>query len=472
MRRAWPLAAALALAGCTLGPDYARPPVETPAGWRLPPDAGESLAALPWWELFRDETLQGLIRIALEENKDLRLAVARIDDARAQVRITRADQFPQAGANAQYGRIRTSRLAGLQRIPDDIPVEQDQWTVSLQASYEIDLWGRLRRATEAARAQLLASEAAQRAVVITLVSAVAQSYFDLLDLDRELAITRQSTDSRREWFSLVKLRRDAGIASELDIWRAEEEVASTAAIVPDIERQIAQAENALSILLGRNPGAIPRGRLLADQVLPPAVPAGLPSELLERRPDIQQAEQQLVAANASIGVARAAYFPQISLTALLGVQTVQLADLVSVGSARFGTLGAQLTAPLFTGGRTAGLVAQAESQREQAVIAYQQAIQQAFREVDDALIAHQKAREVREVQERQVVAATRALELARLRYLNGLASYLDVLDALRQLFGAEIDLTRTRRLQLTAIVQLYRALGGGWTPPPAPQAAR
>jgi multidrug efflux system outer membrane protein len=463
-RRALALAlAGLALAGCTLGPDYRRPAVPVPEGWRLPAEAGRSLAAVRWWELFEDETLRGLIHIALEENMDLRLAVARVAEAVAQVRFTRADQLPTVGGSAQYLRQRGSRVAQRPTIPDEISVEQDQWQVALQATFELDLWGRLRRATESARAQLLATEEARRTVVITLVSAVAQAYFDVLDLDEELSVSRGALGTRREALRILRLREKAGITSILDVSRAEEEEAGTAAIIPDLERQVAQAENALSILLGRNPGPIPRGRSLTAQIVPPSVPAGLPSDLLAQRPDVVQAEQQLVAANANIGVARAAFFPRIVLTGAYGVESLQLGSLFTT-AAQIWQLGPQVTVPIYTGGKLQAGVDTAEARREQARIAYRQTIQQAFREVEDALVAHRKAREVREHQEREVTAARRALDLAQRRYLNGLTGYLDVLDAQRQLFADEIDLTRTIRAQIGAVVQVYKALGGGWTP--------
>jgi len=459
------------LAGCTLGPNYERPAVPVPDAWRIPPDAGDSLAAVRWWDLFQDDVLRDLIRIALEENKDLRTAAARVDEASAQARLTRADQLPRLDGTAQYSRLRFSHVATRPALPPNFDTEQDQWTLNLQAGYEVDLWGRLRRATEAARAQLLATEAVRRTVVISLVSGVAQAYFDLLDLDEELRIAGEALETRREALRILRLRRDAGITADLDLARAEEEEAGTAAVIPDLEQRIVQTEHGLRVLLGRNPGGIPRGRGLTEQVLPPAVPAGLPSELLERRPDILEAEQQLVAANANVGVAKATFLPRITLTGAFGLQSFSLADLFTIGASQAWSIGPQVSVPVYTGGRRDALVDAAEARKVQALQAYGQAVQQAFREVEDALIAHRKIGEARVHHQRELAAARRYLDLAQRRFLNGLASYLDVLDAQRQLFSDQIDGARSLRAHLSAIVQLYKALGGGWAPD-APQAAR
>ncbi len=457
----WVLLAVTALAGCTLGPDYQRPRVPVPEAWRSPPEGPGSIADVAWWDLFQDETLRGLIQEALEANKDLRLAAARVLEARAQLGVTRADQFPRIDGNAAYSRQRISEK-GTVPLPPGTKVDQDDFRTSLDAFFELDIWGRLRRATEAARAELIGTTEAQRTVVITLVSDVSQAYFDLLDLDREHEIAVRTLESRRESLRLVTLRHDQGLTSDLDVQRAAGEVASAAATVPDLERQVTQTENRLSILLGRNPGAIARGVALIDQPLPPTVPAGLPSALLERRPDIREAEQQLVASNARIGEARADYFPRISLTGTFGFESVALSDLFTA-PARIWQVGPSLTVPLFTAGRTRAQVLTTEARREEALIQYQRAIQQAFRDVEDALVAHRKAGEVRVQQQALVEANRRSLELAQLRYENGLANYLEVLDVQRQLFSAEIALTQTRRTQLATVVQVYKALGGGWS---------
>lgn len=464
IRRA--LVALLALAvlpGCTLGPDYQRPAVPVPEAWRTPIDGAGSLADLAWWELFQDETLRALVRVALAENTDLRLAVARVSEARAQLGVTRAARFPQVDASAQYQTRRASEVS-TPPIPTGVDPEADLWKTTADLAFELDLWGRLRRATEAARADLLASEDARRTVLTTLLSDVAQAYFELLELDRERLIATRALDSRRESLRIVELRQREGLTSELDLRRAEGEVAAAAAVLPDLDRRIAQAENRLSTLLGRHPGPVARGRGLTEQPLPPAVPAGLPSSLLERRPDVRQAEQQLVAANARIGEAKAAFFPQVTLTGAFGVESAELADLFT-GPARVWSLGPRITLPVFNAGRNRARLSAAEARHEQALIRYQGAIQQAFREVEDALVGHRKAHEVRAEQEALVSALERAVGLAELRYTNGLASYLEVLDAQRQLFAAELDLARTQRTQLVTLVQVYKALGGGWAPP-------
>jgi multidrug efflux system outer membrane protein len=463
----WPAALILliwGLGGCTVGPDYVRPTVATPADWRSPSEGTGSLADLGWWQLFQDPVLRELVKAALEENKDLQVAVARVAEARAQLAVTRGAQFPELDGQASYANQRFSQNSfPLNALPQSIGIDPQQefYRTSLDLSFELDLWGRLRRATEAARADLLASEQNQRTVVMTLVSDMAQAYFDLLELDRQAAIDRRSVEVRRSSLDLVRRRFDNGLTSELDVERAEGELAAAAAAVPDVERRIAQTENRLSILLGRNPGSIRRGRTLDGQTMPPAIPAGLPSALLERRPDIARAEDRLVAANARIGEAKAAFFPRISLTGAFGVESAALSDLFTA-PARVWQVGPTISVPIFTAGRIAANLRATEARERQALIQYQQAIQQAFREVDDALVFHWKAKDIRQQREVRVNAARRTLALANRRYENGIAGYLDVLDAERQLLTAELDLASTTRDQLTAVVQVYKALGGGW----------
>ncbi len=448
-------------AGCTVGPDYKRPESSIPASWRTASDASESIANLKWWQLFKDPTLQKLIRTALKDNYDLELAVARVAEARALLGVARSAQFPELDAGTRYRNDRESETS----FP---PIEKlgvnpnfDLYRADLDASFEVDLWGRLQRATEAARAELLANEENQRTVLMTLVSDVAQNYFDLLELDREEEIDRRTLASRRASFDLVSRRYDDGLASELDVKRAEEELASAAATVPDVERRIAQTENRLRIFLGENPGPIPRSASLDSEHLPPEIPAGLPSALLEQRPDIRAAEEHLVAANARIGEAKAEFFPQISLTGIFGSASVSLSDFFT-GPARMWLAGPTVTLPIFTAGRLSSNLAATEAREQQSLIQYRQSIQTAFREVDDALVFHQKARAIRLQREQEVQAAEQALALANLRYTNGVSSYLDVLDTERQLFSAEIDLATITRDQLNAVVQVYKALGGGW----------
>jgi multidrug efflux system outer membrane protein len=448
------------LAGCTLGPDYRRPPVPTPAAWRdgVPTPDAASLADLSWWQLFQDPDLRELVRVALEENKDLRIAVTRVDQARALLGVTRAAQFPQIDASASATTNRTSQNVP----PRGQGVETGLLATTLDLSFEIDLWGRLRRATEAARAELLASEEARHAVVMTLVSDVATTYLQLRELDLELEITRRNVASRRQSLQIVRDRFEGGLSSALDLRQAESELASTAAQIPDLERQITQTENQLSILLGRNPGAVTRGLPLTGQTFPPAVPAGLPSALLERRPDIRQAESTLVAANARIGVAKAAFFPQISLTGFFGVESASLSDLFT-GPSRIWQFGPTVTLPIFNAGRNRANLQLTEAQQREALLRYEQAIQQSFREVEDALIAHRKAREELAEQDAAIRASREALAIAELRYTSGLTSYLNVLDAQRTLLTAEVAQSRTLGAQLVAVIQIYRALGGGWS---------
>lgn len=455
----WPAALLVLLvvpAGCTLGPDYQRPAVPAPETWRDGQKDTVSLADLDWWDLFEDPELRGLVRIALEANQDLRIAVSRIDQARARLGITRADQFPRIDAGAS---VTTNRYS------DNSPLgqggETDLLTTTVDLAFEIDLWGRLRHADEAARATLLAGEEARHTVVMTLVSDVATTYLQLRQLDLEHEITRRNAAARQAALQLVRERFDAGLASTLDLRQAEGELAATEAQLPDLQRRIAQTENRLSIMLGRPPGEIPRGRPLTAQSGPPAIPAGLPSALLERRPDIRQAEAALVAANARIGVAKAALFPQIGLTGAFGVQSTALSDLFTRPS-RMWTFGPVVTLPIFNAGRNRANIALAEARQQELLIRYEQTILHAFRELEDALTAHHQAREALTAHRRAVQASREGLGIAEYRYKSGLTSYLNVLDAQRTLITQEIAESRTLLAQLVAVVQIYRALGGGW----------
>ena len=437
------------VAGCAIGPNYARPEVPTPPAFRAgpaaPPD-GASLADLKWFELFKDERLQDMIRTALVHNFDLRDAVVRVELARANLGITRADQFPTIGASAGITAQR-SRTFG---------------TVAAElVSFEIDVWGRLRRATEAARADLLASDNFRKAVTTTLVSDVATAYFNVLELDMELAIARRTLQLREESLTIIRNRERGGLGTLLEVRQGEQLVYAAAQVIPEVEQLIEQTENQLSLLLGGSPAATARGLSLTDQEQPPAVPAGLPSDLLDRRPDILAAEQSLVAANATVGAARAAYFPRISLTGLLGFQSTALSNLFS-GPARIWQFVPQVTQPIFNGGRLRSNVRLATAQQELALIEYQRVIQTAFREVSDSLIQYQKVREIRTQQELLVATLRERSRLSYVRYRGGIDTLLNALDADRDLFDAELRLTQTRRNELVALVQLYRALGGGW----------
>ncbi len=452
---------------CTVGPNYRRPSIPTPQSFRapepLPPGQANSFADLKWFEVFKDEQLQTLIRHALERNYDLRDAVARVEEARAALGITRSDQFPNFGAAGAVEINRVSRN-GATPIPPELLGSQNRnfGTAALQLlSFEIDIWGKLRRATEAARANLLSADENRRAVVTTLVSDVASAYLRLRELDYELEISSRTLQTREESLELTKSRQAYGVSTELDLRQAEQLVYTAAETIPDIERQIEQTENQISLLLGESPNAVIRGRALTEQQLPPDVPPGLSSALLERRPDIRAAEQDLIAANAQIGVARAAYFPTLSISGSLGGASTQLSSLFS-GPASLWNLTPQVTQPIFTAGRLKSSVKFAEAEHERMLIHYEKTIQTAFTETSDALIAHQRFRESRAKQEALEKTLEVRLRLAYLRYHGGVDTQLNALDADRDLFQAQLDLSRLRLEEILSVVQLYKALGGGW----------
>ena len=452
-----PLAVFL-LAGCTLGPDYKRPAYPVPPAFRgqSPEETAQSVADMEWWRVFQDETLQQLIRSALAENYDLRVAAARILDARAQVTITRSFQFPEinAGGSAPYQHIQGER---------SVLQSKDQFSPSagFDFGFEIDFWGRFRRATEAARADLLASEDARRFVMSTLVSDLATAYFQLRSLDAELQVSQRTLATRQDSLRLVTLREEGGVAALIDVRQAEILVATAAGILPDTERQIEQTENVISVLLGRNPDAVPRGRSLLQQIGLPAVPAGVPSSLLERRPDVRQAEAQLAAATARIGVAKADYFPRVFLSGAVAGGGL-LIDGSWIGPQGLFSIGPSVRLPLFNMGRIGAGVNSAEAQAEAALLQYQQTILQAFRDVADALVEQRKRREFRVQQELLTRSAEDTSRLADVRYKGGVSSYLEVLDSERQVFDAALGLVRAQRDEVLAVVRLYRALGGGW----------
>jgi outer membrane protein, multidrug efflux system len=460
-------AAAVLLAGCTMGPNYKRPQVEAPTNFRAPEPLQESqansLADLKWFEVFQDEQLRSLIRTALAQNYDLRDAVARVEEARANLGITRSNQFPQVGASGDLEITRLSRNGSLQLPQTLVPNQNRNWgQAGLNLlSFELDLWGRLRRATEAARANLLSADWNRKTVVSTVVSQVATDYFQLLELDSELQISNRTLESRRASLELTRDRQRGGVATLLDLRQAEELVDSAAESIPQLQQQIEQTENQISLLLGKDPQNIERGRSFLEQHMPPEVPAGLPSALLERRPDIHAAEQAMIAANANIGVARAAYFPQISLTGFIGGQSAQLTSLFSGPSAAW-TFVPQISQPIFTAGRIKSNVRLAEAQREEMQVVYEKSIKTSFQEVSDALIAHQRTRESRVQQEHLVATLQDRKRLAYARYQGGVDTQLNALDADRDLLSAELTLAQIRYAELVSVVQLYKALGGGW----------
>ncbi len=451
----------LLLAACTVGPNYQRPKTEVPGGYRgVPatapvPASSESLGDAKWWTVFQDEQLQALIRAALKQNYDVRIAAERVLAAQAQLRIARSNQYPSAGVGVGGTAEREPSS------PFSSAYRWDYLQLGGAASWDIDFWGKYRRATEAARANLAQTEWGKRAVTSTLVANVASAYFQLRALDLDLEITQRTLASRQESLRLTTVLADHGAASMVDVRQAEQLVYAASATIPDLERQIEQEENYLRLLLAQNPGPIPRGRSLTEQVRPPAVPAGLPSQLLERRPDIHEAEQQLIAANAQIGAARAAFFPTISLTGTAGFLSSALSDLFTKPAGAWNAA-ASLTQPLYTGGMLQAGVRLAEAQQQQALLAYQQAIQNAFRDVSDALVAYQKTREAREQQELLAAAAQESTRLAHVRYDGGRTAYLEVLTNETNYLAAELALSQARRNEVLSLVQIYSALGGGW----------
>ncbi|MFZ0761324.1 MAG: efflux transporter outer membrane subunit [Candidatus Sulfotelmatobacter sp.] len=465
------------LSGCAVGPNYRRPAVDVPGMYRGSTDStpvrqgampqpgqpehaetGQATASLgdeKWWEVFQDPELQALIRTALRNNYDVRIAATRVLQAQAQLGITRADQLPSVSAG---GNVTSQQSPQIGPIPA-YEVTQGQLTAS--AAYNFDFWGKYRRATEAARANLLANEWAQKEVTATLVANLATAYFQLRELDLELEISKRTFHSRSESLQLTKTLEQHGIDSLLDVRQSEQLVYSAATEIPDFERQIAQQENAISILLGSNPGDVPRGLRLTEEPHDPEVPAGLPSSLLERRPDVREAEDNLIAANAQIGVARAAYFPQISLTGTAGYESPALTNLFT-GPAGIWSLAASVTQPIFEGGRLKSNVRLAEAQREQMRLIYEQTIQGAFRDVSNGLTAYRKNREFRIQQEHLFESAQDAARLSEIRFKAGTTDYLEVLTNETNSFSAELGLAQAQANELISLVQIYQALGGGW----------
>ena len=450
------------LTGCAIGPDYKRPPVAEPPMFRGQPTVeAASLADLPWWEVFQDTILKNLITEALGNNYDVRIAAARVQEARANFVASRSDLYPSLdyGAGVSRAKIEPGTVGG---PGGPSPSASNFYYGTLTMSWELDIWGRIRRSNEAARASLLATEDARRGVWLTLVSDLAQAYFELLALDVRLQIARDSTDAYQGTYNVFEDRLRVGAASKLETSRAEGALGAAQASIPQLESDIVAKENQISILLGRNPAPIPRGLPMYAQAVVPTVPAGLPSALLERRPDLRQAEQQLVGANARIGVAKAEFFPKLSLTALLGTASPEVSALTG-GSATIWAVAGMLSGPLLNAGRTLGNYRASEARWEQAKIQYEQAVLTALREVSDALTLLAKLAEAERGQERSVKALEQAVGYATDRYRNGFASYFEVLEAQQQLYPAQNTMAQIRRDRLVAHVQLYKALGGGWS---------
>lgn len=446
--------AAMALAACKLGPNYARPELPAPQTFR---DSSardttrrdSTFGDLPWWRVFRDTTFQRLIRVALAENLDVQIAAERVLEAEAQLGITRADLYPQVGANAGATRGGTDVLTAT------------RLSAGVSAFWEIDLFGRIRRSSERDRALLLATEEARHGVVLALVSDVAAAYVNLRTLDLQLEVARRTAESRREYVDIARRRYQGGVTGEMDYRQAQASYEDARTLTINLEESVAQQENALSTLLGHAPGAIPRGRSIDSLPLPASVPAGVPSTLLERRPDLREAEAQLAALTANVGVAKAAYFPTISLTGALGYASAELSNLFT-GNALTWSVGGSIFQALFQGGRIRAGVHLTEAQMREGILQYRSAVLRALEETDNALVAVRLAGDRTASLDSQVVYNRISLNLAETRYQGGVAQYLEVLDAQRTLLDTEIAAADARRLRMLAYVDLYRALGGGW----------
>ena len=450
---------AVVLTGCAIGPDYKRPVIDTPAAWRVEEKEAQDKANTAWWHQFEDDVLNGLIDEALKQNNDLRIATSRVDEYVGRFWVGRSGLFPQIGAYGYATQDRASER-GATPIPSSVKNPVENYQAGFSGSWEIDIWGKLRRSTEAAKADLLSTEEARQAVILSLVSSVATGYINLRDLDKQLEIATRTAKTREESYKLFKLRYEGGVISELELNQVKSEYEQALATIPQIEKQIGFQENALSLLLGRNPGPIDRGKSIDEMVLP-AVPVGLPSDMLEKRPDVRQAEQALVAANARIGVAKAQFFPTISLTGLFGWASTELSSLFT-GPAQVWSWGGAAVAPIFTGGSLLGQFWASEAIQQQTLFNYQSTVQTAFREVNDALLDQKRTREQLEAQKRQVDSLKEYARIARLRYDNGYTSYIEVLDAERSLFNAELQYAQTQGVLFQSLVSLYKSMGGGW----------
>jgi multidrug efflux system outer membrane protein len=457
LRRLCLVLASILLASCAMGPDYERPEVAVPDDYLVPTVTGASIANLDWWELFDDPVLLGLIETALVNNKEMAIAMARIEEARAALGFTRADQFPNLDGRASADRGNT--IPGVNVPGGSI---SETFVLAASLSFEVDLWGKLRRSTEAARAELLATVEARNVLTITLVSDVASVYLLLLDLDHRVEIAKRTRDTRQESLRIIEARFEKGTVPLIDVNQAEIELGDAVAELAALEREREQAENLLSVLLGQNPGPITRSDIETEEALDiPEIPVGLPSELLERRPDVRQASESLAAQTARIGVAEALRFPSLSLTGTLGLASDDLDDFISSDNKVWG-ISADLLGPIFDAGRNRSRVEAERARTEQLLNAYQLTVLQAFQEVEDSLISIQTYRREAEAREAQVTAAQSAASLSRARYDGGVTSYLEVLESERSLFRTELLASSTRREQIVAIVTLYKALGGGW----------
>jgi outer membrane protein, multidrug efflux system len=459
MKKAILLLILILSAGCAVGPDYKRPAVDVPRSFRFEEREAKNLANTAWWQQFDDPVLDELIQIALRENKDVMIAVARIEQFVGQYMTTRSSLFPQVSIGAAGGMQRVTEN-GFSPLPSTLKNPNDVWQIFLNGNWEIDIWGKIRRATEAARAGVLSSEEARRAVILSLVAAVAGACIDLREADRQLEISRKTAETYRESLRIFELRYKEGFSSAIEVNMIRAEYEQARSRISFFEKTIPQLENAFSVLLGRNPGPIPRGKTL-DALALPDVPSGLPSDLLEQRPDIRRAEQDLIAANAQIGVAKSLYYPSISLTGIFGFSSTDLAKLFK-SSSQVWSYAAPVAAPIFTAGAIRGQVRFAEAQQRELVVRYQQAIQTAFREVDDSLVDQKYTKEQLSALGSRVDALREYARLAQRRFDNGYTSYLEVLDANRSLFDAELNYAQTKATLFRSFVNLYKAMGGGW----------
>lgn len=468
MRRWLSAILAISIAGCAIGPDYRRPDVVEPPSYRdqTTPSESASLADLPWWEVFQDEALRALIGEALANNYDLRIAASRVEQARARAGIARSEFFPQIDGEFDATRGKNAVLGA----PAPGAPRDNAFLLAAGLAWEIDLWGRIRRTNEAARADLFASEAFRRGIVLTLTSDVAASYFELRELDLELEISRRTVEAYTKMYDLFERKFTGGVSSKLGMLRAEAALASAAAVVPDLERRTAEVENRLSVLLGRVPGPIPRGKTLVEQPTPPQVPVGVPAQLLERRPDILEAEQRLIAANALVGVSISNFLPRIGLTALAGGVSTELSDILEKRNAVWSIAGVATT-PIFQGGAIYYDWQRAKAEWEEASLFYELTTLAALRDVSDSLVAREKYAAEREARAKAVVALQESVRISTVRYVDGRADYFEVLNAQQDLFPAELTLARVEANQLVSLVRLYRALGGGWSQYAAPQPA-
>jgi len=445
--------------GCAIGPDYRKPELVSPPAWMVDQKIAQDVANTAWWEQFNDPVLNELIGTALKENRDLRIATARVEEFYGRYGATRADLFPQVGYGGSAGKVQLTEK-GPYSLSPGTGSQFSSYQAHFTASWEIDIWGKLRRATEAAKADLAAAEDIRSGVILSLVTSVATVYIDRRALDQQLDIARQTVKLREESVRLFGLRFKGGNISEMELSQVRSEYYVALASIPDLEKRVRQQENLINFLLGRNPGPVSRGKALGEITLP-AVPAGLPSDILARRPDIRQAEQQLIAANARIGVAKAQYFPSISLTGLFGSSSTDLGDLFT-GPAKTWNFAGNITGPIFNAGRIKGDVKAATALQQQALFVYERAIQNGFREFEDSLIDQDRTRLQLDAQKMQVEALATYARLARLRYENGYTSYIEVLDAERSLFNGQLTYAQTQDVLLLSLVNLYKAMGSGW----------